>query len=164
MTRYEADVRSFLRQRIRDHATADDLAQEVFLGAMKSIAGFKYDSTVRSWLISIARYKLIDFLRSNKRRKTVQNDVDLILDQAVLSQAENLDQDVTDVLETLNDCLQLLQPRARQLVDEYYFRDMTAQQIAIQNDQKPGTVRMTLLRIRRLLARCIAQRTGRGER
>ena len=38
----------------RDRATAEDMAQEVFLKAYRSLASFRGDSTFSTWLISVA--------------------------------------------------------------------------------------------------------------
>src|SRR5436189_6353211 len=38
----------------RDRATAEDMAQEVFLKTFRSLASFRRESTFSTWLISIA--------------------------------------------------------------------------------------------------------------
>ena len=160
--KYETDVRAFIRQRIKDPATADDLAQEVFLGAMKSIIRFENSSSVRSWLISIARYKLIDHLRSEYRRKTTNNEFEAAFDQALLVKLEKDEGYEPEMLSALGACIRRLQPAARQLVDDYYFEDIPASEIAESRKQKSSTVRMALLRIRKALAKCMRKRLGGG--
>ena len=158
--RYQEDVRSFLRYRIRDNATADDLAQEVFLGAMKSIDGLRKSNSVRSWLLSIARFKMIDFLRSETRRKNATNELELLLENTSRKEETKDSTSFGDVAEPLNDCILKLQPKAKQILQMYYFDNVPATEIAVAAKQKPNAVRMTLLRIRRALAKCIRQRMG----
>jgi RNA polymerase sigma-70 factor (ECF subfamily) len=43
--------------------TAEDLVQETLLSAYKSIDSFKGDSSPKTWLMSILKYKIIDYYR-----------------------------------------------------------------------------------------------------
>jgi RNA polymerase sigma-70 factor, ECF subfamily len=49
-------------------AEADDLTQETFLRAMRSLPGFAGRSSARTWLLSIARRVAVDHVRSAVRR------------------------------------------------------------------------------------------------
>ena len=50
-----------------DQDAADDLAQETFMAAARALPEFRGDSSVRSWLLSIARRICIDELRRRSR-------------------------------------------------------------------------------------------------
>ncbi|MFF1905576.1 sigma-70 family RNA polymerase sigma factor [Kitasatospora sp. NPDC058218] len=73
-----ADVEAFVRVTQRDvwrfvaHLTdvqsADDLAQETFLRALRSLPGFAGRSSARTWLLSIARRTVIDRYRTAAAR------------------------------------------------------------------------------------------------
>lgn len=52
-----------------DEAAADDLAQEAFLRALRSLPGFRGDSSVLTWLLAIARHACLDELRARDRRR-----------------------------------------------------------------------------------------------
>jgi RNA polymerase sigma-70 factor (ECF subfamily) len=47
---------------------ADDLTQEVYIRATRNIAQFRGESSVVSWLLSIARHVCADQVRRNQRR------------------------------------------------------------------------------------------------
>lgn len=47
---------------------ADDLTQETFLRAWRSLPRFQAESSVRTWLLAIARHAAIDALRAARRR------------------------------------------------------------------------------------------------
>jgi len=59
----------FALARVKDRDTAEDLVQETFLAAVKSKAGFKGRSSVKTWLFGILKHKVIDHYR--KKRSTV---------------------------------------------------------------------------------------------
>lgn len=48
---------------------ADDLAQEVYLRAIRALPGFRGDASVRTWLLGIARRAAADAVRSEQRRR-----------------------------------------------------------------------------------------------
>lgn len=67
-----AQHRSFLmklaRGQLRDQGLAEDAVQETLVAAWQNQQSFAGRSTVRTWLVSILRYKLIDALRSQTRQ------------------------------------------------------------------------------------------------
>jgi RNA polymerase sigma-70 factor (ECF subfamily) len=64
---YAADVLATCVAMVRDRAAAEDLVQEVFADALRGLSTFRGDSSPRTWLLSIARNRCIDYLRAKKR-------------------------------------------------------------------------------------------------
>jgi RNA polymerase sigma-70 factor (ECF subfamily) len=62
---------------LADPASADDLTQETFLRAMKSLPRFSGRSTARTWLLSIARRVVVDQIRYNTSHPRPAHVVDL---------------------------------------------------------------------------------------
>jgi RNA polymerase sigma-70 factor, ECF subfamily len=52
-----------------DAQTADDLAQETFVRAVRTLPRFRGDSSARTWLLAVARHVCLDELRSRTRRR-----------------------------------------------------------------------------------------------
>ena len=52
-----------------DPGTADDLTQETYLRAFRALGGFEGRSSVRTWLLGIARRACADHLRTVVRRR-----------------------------------------------------------------------------------------------
>ncbi|HZJ82539.1 MAG TPA: sigma-70 family RNA polymerase sigma factor [Clostridia bacterium] len=50
-----------------DRDIVDDIIQNTFLEALKSIESFRMDSSLKTWLFSIAKYQLYRYFRANKR-------------------------------------------------------------------------------------------------
>ncbi|MDP3069371.1 MAG: sigma factor [Opitutaceae bacterium] len=61
VTELAARLRGFIRRRVRDEATADDLAQETLLKVYRSRATLRDGQRLEAWLFRIARTTLIDF-------------------------------------------------------------------------------------------------------
>jgi RNA polymerase sigma-70 factor (ECF subfamily) len=62
---------------LADPASADDLTQETFLRAIKSLPRFSGRSTAKTWLLSIARRVVVDQIRYNTSRPRPAHVVDL---------------------------------------------------------------------------------------
>jgi RNA polymerase sigma-70 factor (ECF subfamily) len=62
-----------------DGQSADDLTQETYLRAFGSLHRFQHRSSVRTWLLSIARRVCADAIRSRRRRRLtlVRDDAEL---------------------------------------------------------------------------------------
>lgn len=63
---FAAKLRAFIRRRVRDDATADDLTQETLLKVFRSRAALRDGQRLEAWLYRIARTTLIDFYRRTK--------------------------------------------------------------------------------------------------
>ena len=66
---------NFTISRVNDREIAQDLVQDTFLAALKSMKNFKGEANERTWLISILKRKIIDHYRkinSNKGKAEVR--------------------------------------------------------------------------------------------
>ena len=61
---------SFAMKRVNDQEVAQDLVQDTFLGALKSQKSFDGNSTEKTWLIAILKFKIIDHYRKKSKQKT----------------------------------------------------------------------------------------------
>ena len=63
---YKQDVFVYLVSLTNDTSISEDLVSETFLSAIKSIHKFKGESSIKTWLFSIARNKWYEYLRKEK--------------------------------------------------------------------------------------------------
>ncbi len=64
---YHMDVYTYLYSLCRDASLSEDLTSEVFLDAVRSIASFRGDADIKTWLFTIARRRWADHLRKQNR-------------------------------------------------------------------------------------------------
>jgi RNA polymerase sigma-70 factor (ECF subfamily) len=93
VTEFVAKLRAFLRARVPDDPTADDLTQETLLKVYRSRASLRDDDRLEAWLYRTARRTLIDYYR--KRRPSAElpaslrsesaDEVDAIRDAVLIS-------------------------------------------------------------------------------
>lgn len=60
---------NYAYSRTQSKETAEDLVQETFISALKSIKSFRGDSSELTWLIAILKRKVIDYYRKSSRKK-----------------------------------------------------------------------------------------------
>lgn len=62
---------NFAIKRVNNEDIAQDLVQETFLGGLKSKEGFDGNSSEKTWLFAILKYKIIDYYRDKSKRKSI---------------------------------------------------------------------------------------------
>ena len=73
---HQKEIYVYFLRTLGEPATAEDLAQDTFLRAWKTIHRFRGESTIRTWLFAIARRVLVDHFR--RKRTTEQLDDDVV--------------------------------------------------------------------------------------
>lgn len=65
---YYKDIYRYLYSLTYDISLSEDLTSEVFLEVVKSIASFRGEADMKTWMFSIARHKWCDYLRKKNRQ------------------------------------------------------------------------------------------------
>jgi RNA polymerase sigma-70 factor (ECF subfamily) len=68
MQRHGDEVYQVCRRLLRDTSLAEDVRQQVFFEAYRDLSQFQGRSSFRTWLLSIARHRALDALKSRSRR------------------------------------------------------------------------------------------------
>lgn len=64
---YKQDIYYYLLSLTHNHALSEDLLSETFVNAITSIASFKGQSSVKTWLFSISRNLWLQHIRKEKQ-------------------------------------------------------------------------------------------------
>jgi RNA polymerase sigma-70 factor, ECF subfamily len=76
---FHTPLRQFIRRRVPDDPTAEDLLQEVFLKIHQHISGLKDARQLESWLYTLTRNIVVDYYRSQRQTLTLDAAQDLAL-------------------------------------------------------------------------------------
>lgn len=71
ISRFEGRLLAFVGSRTKNHAAAEDLVQETFIGFLTSLPNYDQRRPLEGYLFSIAAHKLTDHLRREGRRPTL---------------------------------------------------------------------------------------------
>ena len=63
--------------RTNDKSVSEDLVQDTFLSALKNLDSFNKKSSLKTWLTSILKNKIIDYYRKFLKKETSAKDVEL---------------------------------------------------------------------------------------
>jgi len=66
LARYRDRIYGFILRMLRDRGAAEDLAQEVFIKAFRSLSSYDQERPFIPWLFRIARNAVIDYTRKRK--------------------------------------------------------------------------------------------------
>ena len=143
-------VYAYLRHRLRPQADlVEDLMQEVFLAAWRNLGKFRGASSLRSWLLGIARHKVEDYYRNRLREPEA---FDVMEGRAQLEPAlmpqwdqfldhERLEKKTRQVLESL--------PESYNIVLLWrYWEKRTVHEIAVQTGKTEKAIERLLARAR----------------
>lgn len=91
VARFADPVHAYVRQRLAPRMDlTDDVVQEVFLAALKGLPSFAGRSSLRSWMLGIARHKVEDHYRATLRRGEVTDVVDEVTTPVELPRFDEL--------------------------------------------------------------------------
>jgi RNA polymerase sigma-70 factor (ECF subfamily) len=104
-----AHLRAFLRRRLSSWPDeVEDLVQESLLAIHNQRATYDVNAPLTAWMVAIAKYKLIDWLRRHARRETLNDPLDE--ENELFSTA---DSDAHEAQRDLNKVLALLPEQQR---------------------------------------------------
>lgn len=164
--RFERPIYSLVLRMVQDPATAEDLAQEVFVKAFRRLDSYDRQWKFSSWLFKIAHNTTIDHLRRGVP-ETVPLETGVEDDRGSLA-AVLADETVEDpgamaerrdLARSLERAIRRLRPDYREAVLMFYVHGASYQEICEATGQPLGTVKTNLHRARKELAQTM---TGLG--
>jgi RNA polymerase sigma factor (sigma-70 family) len=141
-----------------NHEDANDLLQDVFAKAYRSINGFRGKSSFYTWIHSIAVNMTINFLKKRGRRfqmslddvdLNIQNDKEFI--ELTASSSPVREADLGELQQKLNESMQKLSPEHRAVVTMFDIQGMPHAEISKILGISEGTVRSRLFYAHRQL-------------
>jgi RNA polymerase sigma-70 factor (ECF subfamily) len=155
------DVRVFMAMHLGNQPDLDDLVQDVFVRAFAGLNTLRQTGAFRSWLIGIARNRVLEYLRERIRTATADNStLELLLYRSELDILDAGDDDARRVLEleALRDCIRRLPPESGRMIREHYFRGRSINELATDARKKEGAIRVMMFRLRAALRDCVRSR------
>lgn len=143
--RYQSQLRYSLRQLTGwNHALADDLAQETFIRAYKSLHQFRGESRFYTWLYRIAYTCFLAHRRSARPEEPLADEPGIAAPGSEPAAATDLHRDLARAM-------QVLQPPERMALHLHLHRELTHEEIAEIMDCPLGTVKSHIQRGREKL-------------
>ena len=138
--RYFARVLGYVRLRVRDPATCEDVTSQVFIAALEQLGRFRGNGSFAAWLFQIARNAVRDV---HRRRPTEPLDseraaTDPSPEEQVLERERAAE---------LHAQIRLLRPEHQHLLALRYGAGLSFEEVGAMLDSAPATVRVRMHRI-----------------
>ncbi|GAA5144702.1 hypothetical protein GCM10023213_35300 [Prosthecobacter algae] len=139
----------------------EDIAQQVFLEFMAKEQRWDLENDLRPLLATMTRHVAMRLWRDRTRQRpeVVQKLADHI---RLLAEESELPPRYEEEVGLLRGCLQKLPEKSRDLIQMYYYSDVSTAQIAEQLEMKADTVCRALSRVREKLRECIQRQIQQG--
>lgn len=69
---YSPRLLSYVTKKVSSHKDSEELVQEVFLGCLKHLPLFRGNSSIFTWMCSIARHEISDYYRKRYAKKALK--------------------------------------------------------------------------------------------
>lgn len=158
--RHSRRVRDYIRMMVQDADVAEDLFQETFIKAVRVIDEGRYTDNGRflSWVLRIAHNIVIDYFRSRKQEREV-NEKEAgydLLGSLRVTEGNVEDRMVSSQIERdIRRLVALLPEEQRQVVEMRYYSDMSFKEIAEQTgvgiNTALGRMRYALINLRKMI-------------
>jgi RNA polymerase sigma-70 factor, ECF subfamily len=146
-------VKAFILSLQPDFTEADDTVQEVFLVVTRKAGDFAEGSNFMAWVLTIARYKVLEALRRRKAAECALSE-EVIEILCASAPEETFFEGRFAAVRT---CLEKLTPRMQEVVRLRYFGEHGPGEIARLLSWTPNSVNVTLSRARKLLHDCVGR-------
>ncbi len=133
---YNVAVYNYILRLIHEPNVAEDLLQEVFLAAWQGAARFRQESKVKTWLLKIAHYQTVSWLR----RHHATSPFDDLVDAATDGQIEDHIVEAWEA-DRIWRALDQLSPKQRAVIELVFVQDLPYAEIAKILDCPIGTVK-----------------------
>jgi len=150
--RYQNYVFTLVLRFTENREDAEELAQDVFVKAFRSLADFRGESKFSTWLFTITRTTCISFLRKKKL------DIQSLDNERTGLQVENQESGFhANLIEQksrhamLNEAIAMLSTDDSQVLTLFYKGDQTLEEIGRIMRMEPNTVKVKLYRARQRL-------------
>lgn len=143
----------YLYLKVGDRAEAEDMAQQVFLHAFRSIGTFKWQGTpFTAWLYRIAHNQVVDYLRKKTKRP-----MSVTLDDTVASSAKDPQHmaELSVSIEEVSRAMRQLTEAQREVLSLRFAGGLSIEEVASAMGKKPGAIKALqhagIISLRRLL-------------
>ena len=155
LLRNEGDLRAFIASLVRDHATREDVFQDVALTLWQQADRYDPERPFGAWARGVAANKILQ-RRHQDKRFPVAFPPETIM--AVLDAFDRTEAEAPSRLDALRACLQQLPERARQLLALRYEQGLTVKEVAERTSRTLDAAYQALCSVRAALEECIRRR------
>jgi len=140
---------------VTDPSVAEEVLVDVYLQAWRQAARYSEDrGSPMAWLITIARSRALDRLRSGSQDRQRSQPLEVVGRQAAAIGADDAAM-ASELQKFVHQALDSLSPEQREVIELAYYRGLSHSEIALELGQPLGTVktrtRLGMMKLREML-------------
>jgi RNA polymerase sigma-70 factor, ECF subfamily len=157
---HQTQLFGYIYSLVRDLNDADDLFQQTSLVLWDKFEQFDSSRSFINWSCGVARYEVLNFLRSRSRNRLYFSDE---LNLALIEAHESLEHEqFEDRRDALAGCMKKLRERDLELLETCYGRSVCIQEVAQAWGRSTHSIHNSLRRLRRVLFECVRRSLAQG--
>lgn len=157
---HQTQLFGYIYSLVRDLDDADDLFQQTSLVLWDKFAQFDPTKSFINWACGVARYEVLNFMRSRSRSRLYFSDQ---LNLALVEAQECLEhQQLDERRDALAGCMKKLRESDLELLETCYDGSGCIQDVAERWGRSTQSIHNSLRRIRRVLFECIRRTIAQG--
>lgn len=157
--KYQSKLYWLILNIIKNQSVVEDLVQDSFIKAYRSIANFRGDSSFYTWLYTIAVNTAKSYLFEKKHRLQVDNSIELEDAENVSTSLDLFNAETPEtalankqIAQTVSDAIEALPTDLKQAITLREIEGLTYEQISVLMDCPIGTTRSRIFRARNIVA------------
>ncbi|MBN2064359.1 MAG: sigma-70 family RNA polymerase sigma factor [Sedimentisphaerales bacterium] len=151
---------SYIMMMVHNQSAAEDLLQETLVVMWEKFDKFQEGTNFAAWSIAIARNKSLEYLRENRKTRTIfDNDTYEKLSYV----AENSSADHGQRVSALDTCIKKLNKADQKILDLRYRHNIPVKHISLQIGRPVSSVYLHISGILGLLRVCVSRTLARQE-
>lgn len=154
-TQAQPAVSAFVYALVGDRRLRDEVLQDVAVAVLESFASYDASRPFLPWALGIARNEVGN---ARRRRGRFPAPLSEAAQASLAAAVAEVEEGELDRLAFLDDCLQRVEGRPREICDLRYRGGLDLEQIGQRLGMQPNTVSKTLQRVREQLRECIEGR------
>ncbi len=145
----------------RDLGLAEDVVQETFINAFRSIRSFDERCSFEPWFLQSVVNASVKLMQKSARQVEMGDESDGSLFTELISKVESIEERVEsiEIQKQIWEAMQKLSPRQRAVIVQRYFLEMSEKEMATESGAAAGTIKWLLNAARERLRMLLAERS-----
>ena len=127
---YSLQLHNFIYKKLRDKQISEELTQDVFIECVESLRDFRYQCSLKTFLFTIARNKVIDHIRRKKLKRILFSALPAFVVEGLASVVMDDDLEKKEVQQKIESTLQRLPHEYQIILRLKYIEDKPVGYIA----------------------------------
>jgi len=151
-TEIQSKLYFYILAMIHNRSDADDVFQETVVTLWNSFGKYEEGKSFGAWAVGIARNKVFDYLRANKKNKKLFDDS---VYEELSELAQNKSEDVSDRHQILGSCVNKLKESDHKLLTLRYHKSVSIKDISKMTGRSSDSLYKSMARVITQLRKCM---------